>query len=258
MPADLHPGEAGGVLQTGSGPYFVVRFSPPEQRGRLTAVFAFAAEVDRMVERCSDPGVTRLKLDWWRRELETAEDAKHPLIRDLAVLARQAAGLAAMRRMLDAAEADVRKQQPDDAAGFTKHCEAAGGLSNLLCLATGHPIAGADPLGSYTAAVSRIQNLGRRLRVDHNPLPRDLGLNPDPEQWEQSGLAEACRQLLGPLWQGAERVLHDRASSNLPARRWAAQARAVHRLLIREGFPVQGQHLDITPLGKLWAAWRVR
>lgn len=253
MPADPLPD----MPLSGNG-HFVVRFSPPEHRDRLSAVFAFASELEKSVARCTDPGVTRLKLDWWRQELASAGSSRHPLIRRLAPLALDPQGLAAMQAMLDAAEADVHKQQPDDIPTFHAHCDRAGSLAGLLCLACGHQASGAGPLGRYVAAVHRIQHLGRRLRQDHQPLPRELGLPPDSRAWDDARLAEACRVLLDPLWQSAEPVLRKSNAATLPARRWASQARAVHRLLEREGYPVQRMLVDITPFRRLWTAWRVR
>ena len=225
-------------LPAGSAAYYVVRFASPEHRASMGAAFAFAAELDHSIARCTDPGVTRLKLDWWRGELADAERSKHPLIQRLAPLARQEAGLAALQAMLDAAEADVLKRQPENAHDFAAQCEQAGSLAGLLCLASGHAVGGAQPLGRYTAAVSRIQTLGRRLQRDHNPLPRDLQLAANSADWDQQDLAAACHALLEPLWRSAESVLLDRATATLPARRWASQARALHRLLAREAYPV--------------------
>ena len=238
--------------------HFVVRFSPREYRTSLQAAFDFAAELDSSIERCSDPGVTRLKLDWWRKALENAPTSEHPLVRQLAAMAADPSGLEAMQAMLDAAEADVLKQQPDDHQAFIDHCDRAGALTRLLVLACGRQLPGPEPLGRYVAAVSRIQRLGQRLQQGHNPLPRGLSLSGDHADWDQSRLAGACAELLDPLRITAVQVLRDRANHNLPARRWANQARAVHRLLEREGYPVHRQFVDITPFSRLWNTWRVR
>ena len=67
-----------------------------------------------------------------------------------------------------------------------------------------------------------------------------------------------CEQLLAPLAESAALALADRAAATQPARRWAALARARHRLLAREGYPVRDRLVDITPIARLWIAWRVR
>lgn len=244
-------------LAAGSGRYYLARLARPEHRAASAAALRFAAELEHSVARCNDPGATRLKLDWWRKELAQAAPSHHPLARQLAPLADDPAGLAALRAMLDAAEADVLRQRPTTCDAFVAHCQQAGRLAELLCLAAATPC-DPGPLGSYAVAVNRIQRLGRALLRGHNPLPMDLDLPSDPRQWSPAALADACQALLTPLRESAELALADRAAASRPARRWAALARARHRLLAREGYPVRDRFVDITPIARLWTAWRVR
>lgn len=251
-------GAATPPLPDGSMPYYVVRFAASAQRPRLRAAFALAAELERSVARSSDPGVTRLKLDWWRRELAAAADSAHPLVRQLAPLTGTASGLAALHDMLDAAEQDVRKQQPADMSGFHAQCRRAGALARLLADSDASGTGAAGTLGQYGSAVQRIQLLGQHLRRAHNPLPADSGLLGDPAGWDDTALERTCAGLLDPLAQAAAPLLQSRDPELRAVRCWAAQARALHRLLARERYAVRDRYLDTTPLARLWAAWRVR
>lgn len=250
--AELTPADAG---------YWVVRFAPPAQRPALQAVLQWNSELERTVDRCRDPGATRLKLDWWRQELARPEAARHPLARPLAGLAARPPAQAALQAMLDAAEAMVRRQQPADHTTFLAHCDQAGALAHLLVLTTDSGTSEhhqAIILGRYAEAVRQVQQLGRRLQHDHNPLPADLIPAGAPAHWPDTDLAACCDALLAPLHDAAAPLLRGRHRHLAPARRWASQARALHRLLRREGYPVRDQLLDITPLARLWTAWRVR
>lgn len=244
-------------LPPGSARYYVVRLAHPERRAQTAAAARFALEMDHTVARCQDPGATRLKLDWWRKELASAAASAHPLAQALAPLAQASEGLTALHALIDAAESDVRQVQPRTTADFHAQCEQAGALADLLCLAAGTPCE-VPALGRYAAGVSRVRTLGRYLQRGHNPLPAALDLPAQPQQWQPGDLATACDQLLSPLHDAAAPVLHDRAGMTLPARRWASIARARHRLLAREGYPVRDQLIDITPIARLWHAWRVR
>ena len=64
----------------GSSAYYLVRFSPPGLRDRQAVLFAWRRELQRLLNS-SDPGVARIKLDYWRRELQPAQRAqsRHPL-----------------------------------------------------------------------------------------------------------------------------------------------------------------------------------
>ena len=65
----------------GSSAYYSLRFAPKELRDDLAALLAWRHEVTAILEVVSDPGVARLKLQWWRDELERtfAGEARHPL-----------------------------------------------------------------------------------------------------------------------------------------------------------------------------------
>ena len=59
---------------------FAVLFAPREQRDALTALFAVYLEIREILHECSDAGVARTKLDWWREEISQLVDHKprHP------------------------------------------------------------------------------------------------------------------------------------------------------------------------------------
>ena len=54
----------------GSSAYYSVRFAPLRLRHDLAAVLAWRHEVRAILEEVSDPGVARLKLNWWIEEME--------------------------------------------------------------------------------------------------------------------------------------------------------------------------------------------
>jgi phytoene synthase len=250
---DLTPNDAG---------YWVVRFAPATQRPALQAVLQWAAELERIVTRGHASSVTQLKLDWWREELANGDAARHPLAQALAALAAAPDSQAELQHLIDAAEARLRKQQPADPQVFRQQCDQGGAVARLLLQAVGvtdpTQLEQASLLGRYADAVRRIQQLGQYLQQEHNPLPANLLPHGDSAHWDNEVLGSACEQLLAPLYAAAQPLLHDSSRPLAPARRWAGQSHAVHRLLQREDYAVRRQYLDITPLARLWAAWRVR
>ena len=69
------------AAQSGSSFYYSFLFLPPQRRKAITALYAFCREVDDVVDECTDLGVARTKLAWWRMETAAiyAGDAKHPV-----------------------------------------------------------------------------------------------------------------------------------------------------------------------------------
>jgi phytoene synthase len=54
------------AAHSGSSFYYGFLFLPPERRRAITALYAFCREVDDVVDECTDVGVARTKLAWWR------------------------------------------------------------------------------------------------------------------------------------------------------------------------------------------------
>src|SRR5512143_2962506 len=57
------------AARSGSSFYYSFLFLPPGQRRAITALYAFCREVDDVVDECSDSGVARTTLNWWRNEV---------------------------------------------------------------------------------------------------------------------------------------------------------------------------------------------
>jgi phytoene synthase len=62
------------AAQSGSSFYYSFLFLPPERRRAITALYAFCREVDDIVDECTDVGVARTKLAWWRDQIAAIYD----------------------------------------------------------------------------------------------------------------------------------------------------------------------------------------
>ena len=59
--------------------YSILFYSRPLQRSLYT-LHAFSTEIGDIVFECSDPGVARIKLQWWHEEIQRIynKQARHP------------------------------------------------------------------------------------------------------------------------------------------------------------------------------------
>jgi len=66
---------------SGSSFYFSFLFLEAEEKQAMTALYAFCREIDDVVDECSDPGIARTKLAWWRDEIARtfAGSPQHPV-----------------------------------------------------------------------------------------------------------------------------------------------------------------------------------
>src|SRR5690606_31317248 len=73
------------AARSGSSFYYAFLFLPPERRKAITALYAFCREVDDIVDECREVSVARMKLAWWRTQIEQmyAGKAEHPVTQAL-------------------------------------------------------------------------------------------------------------------------------------------------------------------------------
>ena len=64
------------AAKSGSSFYYAFLFLPPERRQAITALYAFCREVDDVVDECSDPSLARIKLAWWRTQVDALFEGK--------------------------------------------------------------------------------------------------------------------------------------------------------------------------------------
>ncbi len=79
------------AAQSGSSFYYSFMFLPPNKRRAITALYAFCREVDDVVDECSDEGVARTTLNWWRAEVAAIYGGtpQHPVARALVPIAKE-------------------------------------------------------------------------------------------------------------------------------------------------------------------------
>ena len=77
--------------QSGSSFYYSFMFLSHERRRAITALYAFCREVDDVVDECSDEGVARTTLAWWRGQVADIYSGKpqHPVALALVPLVKQ-------------------------------------------------------------------------------------------------------------------------------------------------------------------------
>jgi phytoene synthase len=231
----------------GSSAYYLVRFSPAELRERQAVLFAWRRELQRLLDS-SDPGVARLKLDYWRNELrpEQLDKSRHPLAQMIATYLQAHAGQ--MSEHADVVERDILAGQSRDWDQMLERCEAIGGMFASLLLspypASEREEAQARQVGLIDEATRQLQRIGRREYRQRFPSLDDS----HPEQHIAS-------------W--AERLLElsEAARSDLPPGPAAAQLAIATALL--ENFRQEPGLLfeatvDLTPVKKLWLVWRNR
>ena len=212
----------------GSSAYYAIRMSQAAHRNTLAALFALRAELQAIPDRVSEPGIARLKLDWWRGEIDRlfAGEPRHPLSEILApVVIEHRLPQPAFVDLIEAVERLLRAQRhPDQAAQRQSDEQDLGALFELIARCEGadaddpSALTSARRTGGWCAQVRRIRDAGQLLRRGREVLPADqlaaAGLS--GAQLASADGRQRLPELLQPLAEQLRATGPDQAAKHAP------------------------------------------
>jgi phytoene synthase len=259
---------------SGSSFYYSFLFLPPERRRAITALYAFCREVDDVVDECSDAALARAKLAWWRAELAATYEGRpsHPVTQSLAgVLTHFNLPQEILAEIIDGMEMDLTQTRYPDFKALHLYCYRVASTVGLLAAEIfgyedRRTLKYAHDLGLAFQLTNIIRDVGEDARRGRIYLPSDelarFGLNAEDILYGR--YSEAFRNLMVFQIERAE-TFYEQAFAQLPAQDRRAQRpglamAAIYRALLREirkdGCRVLDRRIALTPLRKLWLAWR--
>jgi phytoene synthase len=262
------------AAQSGSSFYYSFLFLPPERRRAITALYAFCREVDDIVDECTDTGIARTKLAWWRQELARlyAGQPQHPVARALQP-AIEPFGIKheLLGEIIDGMEMDLSQNRYLDFPALEQYCHRVAGVVGLLAASIfgyrdEQTLAYAHSLGLAFQLTNIIRDVGEDSRKGRIYLPLS--------ELQQFGVSAAdilharhsenFTRLMAFQIERAERY-YNAAFEKLPgvdrkAQRPGLIMAAIYRTLLTEikadGCRVLTRRTALTPLRKLWIAWK--
>ena len=266
------------AAKSGSSFYYAFRFLPPPRRAAITAFYAFCREIDDVVDEAQDPGVAATKLAWWRKEVASAFAGapNHPVTKALmphtAAHSIEAHHLAAV---IDGCEMDLQQSRYLDFAGLARYCHLVAGVvgevaANIFGRSDACTIVYAHKLGLAMQLINIIRDVGDDARRGRIYLPMDelkrfdVKASEILERQSPWGYSERFTALMKFQAERAHRT-YDEAIALLPAADRRAQRPGlamaqIYRTLLREieadDFQALHQRTALTPLRKLWLAWK--
>ena len=261
---------------SGSSFYYAFLFLPPERRAAITAFYAFCREVDDVVDEVSDPGVAATKLAWWQKEVQQAfaGQPSHPVMQALAPHTGSF-GIQAthLQSVIEGCQMDLQQSRYLDWPGLQRYCHLVAGVvgevaARIFGQSDEATTAYAHKLGLAFQMTNIIRDVGEDAMRGRIYLPVD-----ELQRFEvkaQELLQRQYSQRFTAMMKfQAERAhaLYDEALALLPAVDRRAQKpglmmASIYRTLLREieasDFQVLHQRIALTPLRKLWLAWKMQ
>jgi len=262
------------AAQSGSSFYYSFLFLPPNRRRAITALYAFCREVDDVVDECHDPHIAATKLVWWRQELARlyAGKPEHPVTQALLpVLAEFNLPHEQLLEIIDGMEMDLQQARYLDFKALSLYCYRVASVVGLLAA----EIFGyqdrrtqkyAHDLGMAFQLTNIIRDVGEDARMGRIYLPID-----ELQRFEVTAAdilnarySDNFRRLMEFQIERAEQY-YAQAMGELPVgdrktQRPGLVMAAIYRTLLdeikRDGCQVLTQRTSLTPVRKLWIAWR--
>ena len=263
---------------SGSSFYYAFMFLPPSRRAAITAFYAFCREVDDVVDTVGEASVAAAKLNWWRQEVHTAfaGTPSHPVMQALMPHTREhRITESQLQSVIEGCQMDLDQTRYLDFATLRRYCHLVAGVvgevaATIFGRSSEQTIDYAHTLGRALQLTNIIRDVGDDARRGRIYLPMD--------EMQRFGV-KASEILMGHAPWGysdrftalmrfqAERAqaTYDEAMALLPEvdrepQRPGLMMANIYRTLLREieedGFQVLHQRTSLTPLRKLWIAWR--
>ena len=262
------------AAQSGSSFYYSFLFLPEERRRAIVALYAFCREVDDVVDECSDASVARIKLAWWRKEVAGIYHGQpqHPVARALSeVVGKFQLQEQHLQEIINGMEMDLDYNAYPDFGSLKLYCYRVASVVGIL---SAEIFGYRDPrtpqyatdLGMAFQLTNIIRDVGEDARRGRIYLPLD--------EMQQYGVSTAdisqareTDNFKRLMEFQIERALgfYERAFAQLPdidrkRQRAGIIMAAIYRAVLDEiradGCRVLTQRTSLTPLRKLWIAWK--
>ena len=262
------------AAKSGSSFYYSFLFLPPERRRAITALYAFCREVDDTVDETSDTGVAATRLAWWRNEVVAMLDGEpsHPVTRALQPhMTAFALDGSLLQAIINGMEMDLTQTRYLDYPGLQKYCWHVAGVVGILSArifgaSNAATLQYAEKLGLAFQLTNIIRDVGEDARKGRIYLPvsemqqfgvtaADLLNARHGDNFEKLMQFQANRAR--QAYRDAFALLADEDRRNQrPGLIMAAIYQALLDEIERDRFQVLQQRISLTPLRKLWLAWK--
>ena len=262
------------AAKSGSSFYYSFLYLPPDQRQAIMAVYAFCREVDDIVDDCEDANIARVKLEWWRNEIGQLFQGQpqHPVTQSLATtIKRFNLPQEYFLEIIDGMEMDLEQFSYPSFKELNLYCYRVAAVVGLLAaeifgyedrqtLKYAHDLGIAFQLINIIRDVAEDSHRGR-IYIPLDEMER-FGVSVDDIL--QRRMSDKVRDLMAFQAQRA-RHYYEKALAELPdTDRYRQRSGLIMAEIYLEtlqeiendGFRVVDRRTSLTPVRKLWLAWR--
>ncbi len=261
---------------SGSSFYYAFLFLPAPRRAAITAFYAFCREVDDVVDDTADAGVASSKLAWWQAEVSSAfaGQPSHPVTQALMPLAsRFGIEQSQLQAVIEGCQMDLNQTRYLDYPALQRYCHLVASVvgevaARIFGQTQEQTTLYAHKLGLALQLTNIIRDVGEDALRGRIYLPLSEMQQFDVRAHEILKRTHSDRFIELMKFQAQRaHALYDEALTLLPgadrrSQKSGLMMAAIYRALLREierdQFQVLRQRISLTPLRKLWLAWKVQ
>lgn len=261
------------AAKSGSSFYYSFLFLPPEQRRAIISLYAFCREVDDVVDETSEHEIARIKLAWWREEIQRVFDGE----------ARHKVGKALQEtihsfdlpqehfiEVIDGMEMDLDYNAYPTIKELSLYCHRVASVVGLMSAEIfGYEDRKTLKYAHALGMAFQLTNILRDVREDgvrgrlYIPLDELERFGVTPEELLKKETTENIKALLKFQAERAKEY-YQQAFELLPdcdrhSQRSGLIMATIYRAILDEieadGYCVLEHRTSLTPIRKLWLAW---
>jgi|SRR5690625_135429 len=263
------------AARSGSSFYYAFLFLPQERRRAITALYAFCREVDDVVDEIKEPSVARMKLVWWREQVDAlyhGDAPAHPVLKALAPFIKiYDLRYEELLAIIDGMEMDLdqsRYQNWEELKNYCWHVASVVGIlsAKIFGQTQAQTSDYAVQLGLAFQMTNIIRDVGddaRRGRI-YLPLDELEQFDVRPQEILNGQYSPRFVDLMQFQSQRAHQY-YQLAAQTLPdadrrAQRPGLLMAAIYHTLLKEidrdQWDVLEKRISLTPIRKFWLAWK--
>ena len=267
------------AASSGSSFYYSFLFLPANKRRAITALYAFCREIDDITDDVKDPNIVKIKLEWWRIDVHKIFDGtpEHLVNRELQnVIKEFNLSEELLLEIINGMQMDVDNTRYPDFEALEQYCYRVAGVVGLLSIEIfGYTNKQTQQYAKYLGNALQLTNIIRdiyedaqraRIYLPENDLNQfnitasQIYTNNFPSEQDKANFkalikrqCERAREYYNKAYQVLPAEDRYRQSTGLIM---AAIYEATLDEIIRDDYQVLKHRIKLTPVRKLWIAWR--
>jgi len=267
------------AASSGSSFYYSFLFLPKNKRRAITALYAFCREIDDITDDVKDPNIVKIKLEWWRIDVRKiyTDNPEHLVNRELQQVIKEFdLKEDLLQEVISGMQMDVERTHYANFETLEQYCYRVAGVVGLLSIEIfGYKNTQTQTYAKYLGNALQLTNIIRDIYEDAQRsriyLPEDelIKFNVSASQIYNNKFnnTEEMQNFKNLIKYQCERAkeYYTKAYQALPPEDRYTQSTglimaAIYETtldeIILDDYQVLKHRIKLTPIRKLWIAWR--